>query len=84
MAEEIIELEDTLMGVQVVCKASGEYAIRITVNNGGSTNEWSLGFDEAIAKGKVGTILDSYIKGLEFVQEEVRKVFAEEEDSSKE
>lgn len=82
MSKEVIELEDTLMGVKVFVKPSGEYVVMITVN-GGTTNEWSLGFDEAIAKGKVVTILGSYTNGLNFVQEEVRKVFSEEEDTTK-
>ena len=77
---EQIEMEDTLMSVKVVVKEDGEYAIRVKVD-GGSINEWSLGMDEAVAKGKVQTILNSYVQGLEFVQEEVRKVFAEEEEA---
>ena len=79
MAEQI-EMEDNLMSVKVVVKEDGEYAIRVKVD-GGSINEWSLGMDETIAKGKVQTILNSYVQGLEFVQEEVRKVFAEQEDA---
>ena len=82
MADEQIEMEDTLMSVKVVVKPSGEYAIMVTAS-GGTINEWSLGHDEAIAKGKVSTILSSYMKGLEFIQEQVRTVFAEQEEATK-
>ena len=78
---EVVEMEDNLMTVKVVRGTAGEYEISIGVS-GGTINTWSLGHDEAVAKGKVSTILDSYMKGLEFVQGEVRKVFAEEEDKA--
>ena len=80
---EVIEMEDSLLKTEVIRNTDGEYVIKVIVS-GGSINEWSLGHDEAIAKGKVSTILGSYMNGLEFVQEEVRKVFAQEEDKAKE
>jgi hypothetical protein len=43
----------------------------------GTVNTWNLGFNEEIAKTKVKTIVDTYLKGLEFIQSEVRKVFEE-------
>ena len=48
--------------------------------HGKSVNTWSLGHDEAVAKGRVGSILDAYANGLEFTQEQVREIFAKEED----
>jgi len=42
---------------------------------GGTVNEWNLGMDEALAKGKVSTIISTYQKGLEYLQEQVRTVF---------
>ncbi len=83
MNNETIEMEDNLLKVKVVIKEDGEYAIQVIVDNG-TINEWSLGHDEVVAKGKVQTILNSYMQGLEFLQEEVRKVFAQEEDKSRE
>ena len=48
--------------------------------SGGTINEWTLGHDETIAKGKVSTIISTYIDGLEFVQNQVRTVFEEATD----
>ena len=48
----------------------------------GTVNTWNLGTDEDVAKGKVATIVDSYQKGLEFVQSQVRTIFEEVEQTS--
>ena len=75
-----IEMEDCLMKA-VVELIDGEYILKVTVPQM-SINEWTLGKDEAIAKGKASSILSSYTNGLEFVQGEVRKVFAEKEEGN--
>jgi hypothetical protein len=48
--------------------------------HGKSVNEWNLGKNEEIAQAKTATIIDSYEKGLEYVQSQVRTIFAEEEE----
>jgi hypothetical protein len=70
----MIELEVVMMEAKVEV-VDGEYILTIRVPNK-STNEWNLGLDEQIAKGKVVTVLDTYANGLEYVQEKVRGVFA--------
>ncbi len=77
-----IEMEDCLM-TAVVELVDGEYVLKVRVPTR-SINEWTLGKDEAIAKGKASNILSSYTNGLEFVQEQVRNVFSEEEERAKE
>ena len=42
---------------------------------GGTVNEWNLGMDETLAKGKVANLIDTYRKGLEYLQEQVRTAF---------
>ncbi len=48
--------------------------------HGQSVNEWNLGLNEEIAQSKVATIVDSYTKGLEYVQSQVRGIFSEQEE----
>ncbi len=73
-------MEDTLMSMKVEC-IDGDYTVSVKAEQG-STNSWSLGKDEAIAKGRVSTIMNSYLQGLEFIQEQVREAFAEAEDTT--
>lgn len=46
-----------------------------------TVNEWNLGFNEEVAQSKAATIVETYRKGLEFVQDQVRSVFSEQEDA---
>ncbi len=74
-----VEVDDVLMSMRVErLDETGEYTVSVKAH-GSTINTWSLGFDEAVAKGKVATILDSYVRGLEFIQEQVRSIFTEEE-----
>ena len=75
------ELEHVMMEATVEL-IDGDYILKVGVQDK-STNEWNLGSDEAIAKGKVQTVLNSYAEGLEYVQEQVRAVFAQQEESAK-
>lgn len=53
----------------------------ITVKAHGRTvNEWNLGFNEEVAQSKTATIVETYLNGLEFVQNQVRDVFAQAEE----
>jgi len=72
-----IEMKECLMKAIVEC-VKGEYILKVTVPNR-SVNEWTLGKDEGVAKARASKILTSYTNGLEFVQEQVREVFSEEE-----
>ncbi len=74
---ETIEMEMPLMVAKVVKSKLGIYSLRVKAYNG-STNEWSFGMDEQIAKGRTATVLDAYAKGMEFIQEQVRTAFDEE------
>ena len=82
MSKDIIEVEDVMMGYKVVNR-NGDYVLEVKVPFN-SVNEWNLGKNEEIAKSKVSTILTSYSQGLEYVQEQVRAVFAAEEQKVKE
>jgi len=73
------ELEHVMMEATVEL-IDGDYILKVGVQDK-STNEWNLGSDEQIAKGKVQTVLNSYADGLEYVQEQVRAVFAEQSDA---
>jgi len=73
------ELEYVMMEATVELIA-GDYILMVSVQDK-STNEWNLGSDEVIAKGKVQTVLNSYADGLEYVQEQVRAVFAQQEEA---
>ena len=79
--EDNIILDEALMRATVIVNSAGVYVTKITVE-GHSVNEWELGIDEVSAKSRVSTILSSYTKGLEFVQEEVRRLFSEEADKA--
>ena len=82
--EEIIEFESALMIAKVYRKdTESEYVLQIKVPDK-SVNEWTLGLNEEIAKSKVSTIINSYSQGLEYVQEQVRTAFAEQEEAVKE
>jgi len=87
--EEIAK--DPLMSFKIVKTEEGEFVMAVKVHKfsvdaegntyaDGTVNEWTLGLNEEIAQAKTKTIIDTYLKGLEFVQSEVRKVFANEED----
>ena len=75
------ELEHTMMEATVEL-IDGDYILKVGVQDK-STNEWNLGKDEGIAKGKVQTVLTAYADGLEYVQEQVRAVFASREEEAK-
>jgi len=68
------ELEVVMMEATVE-KTDEGYILKIRVPDK-SVNEWNLGLEEDVAKGKVATVLDTYAQGLEYVQEQVRGVFA--------
>ena len=51
---------------------------------GGTVNEWNLGMDEAVAKGKVATLIKTYQDGLEYLQEQVRTAFEVKESAEQE
>lgn len=63
-------------------KAEG-FELQVKVH-GKSVNSWNFGFNEEIAQSKTATVIDAYARGLEFVQEQVRHTFAEEEEATKE
>ena len=84
-------VEEALMSYKVTKSKLGIFEVAVKVVKfsadaegeiypDGTVNTWSLGLNEEIAKSKVKTIIDSYLKGLEFVQSEVRRVFVEEEE----
>ena len=77
------EIATGTMLMYKVMQNKGEFVLTIKAE-GGTINEWTLGMDEGIAKGKVKTILDTYANGMEFLQEEVRKVFAKVESAEEE
>ncbi len=80
---------ENLMSYKVeLDKDTKEYSVSVKVHQwgedadgnlypNGTVNTWNLGLNEEIAKSKVKTIVDTYLKGLEFVQSEVRRVFEE-------
>ena len=75
------ELEHIMMIAEVEL-VDGDYILKVGVQDK-STNEWNLGKDEGIAKGKVQTVLSAYAEGLEYVQEQVRTAFANQEEAIK-
>ena len=79
MSKEIVA-ETALMSYKVE-QVEEEYIIKVTVH-GKSVNEWTLGTNEEIAQSKAKTLVDTYMNGLEYVQEQVRNVFAEQENST--
>ena len=90
----IILVEEQLMSYKVTKDdKTGEIEISVKVHKwgedvdgnlyaDGTVNTWNLGTDEDVAKGKVATIVDSYQKGLEFVQSQVRTIFEEAEEQT--
>ncbi len=55
------------------------YKVSVKVH-GRTVNTWSLGHNEEIAQSKTTTIVETYLNGLEFVQDNVRDIFTEESD----
>ena len=78
MSNVIVE-ETPLVSYKVVKNDDGEFFIGVKVH-GQTVNEWNLGNNEEIAQSKSKTIIDTYLKGLEFVQQQVRTAFTEAED----
>ena len=75
--------DEPLMSYSVSHSKKDGYKISVKAH-GQSVNSWSLGHNEEIAQSKTSTIISSYTKGLEYVQEQVRTAFAEEEEKVKE
>ena len=71
--------DEPLMSYSVSYSKKDGYSIAVKAH-GKTVNVWNLGHNEEIAQSKTSTIVDTYLKGLEFVQENVRGVFAEESD----
>jgi len=74
---KIIVKDEPLMSYSVSHSKKDGYSIAVKAH-GSTVNVWNLGHNEEIAQSKTVTILDSYSKGLEYVQEQVRAVFEEE------
>ena len=72
--------DEPLMSYSVSHSKKDGYNIAVKVH-GKTVNVWNLGDNEEIAQSKTATILDSYSKGLEYVQEQVRAVFASHQPS---
>jgi len=75
-------MNEALLIAVVEKNKDGIYTLKVSAPNG-TINEWTFGTDKHEAKGKVATILDAYQKGMEFVQEQVRNSFAQEEEARK-
>lgn len=78
-AKENIVAEGAMMGYKVVHSVKEGYTLKVVVPER-TVNMWNLGHDEKEAKAKVVTILASYKDGLEYVQDQVRNVFAKKSD----
>lgn len=78
MSNMIVENEP-LMSYSIEQTTEG-YICRVKAH-GQSVNEWNLGLNEEVAQSKTSTIIDSYTKGLEYVQSQVRTIFTEQEDN---
>ncbi len=75
-------VEDTpIMSYKVVQNDEGEYVVGVVLH-GQTVNEWTLGMNEEVAQSKARTIIDTYVRGLEQVQQQVREIFAQEEDKA--
>jgi len=68
--------DEPLMSYSVEKTEEG-YITSVKVH-GKSVNSWNLGLNEEVAQSKTSTIIETYTNGLEFVQENVRNVFAKE------
>lgn len=66
--------EEPLMSYTVEQTTEG-YIILVKAH-GRTINEWNLGLDEDTARSKVATIVETYLNGLEFIQDQVRDVFS--------
>jgi len=74
---KLIVKDEPLMSYSVSHSKKDGYSIAVKAH-GKTINAWNLGMNEEIAQSKTLTILDSYSRGLEFVQNQVREVFAKE------
>lgn len=45
-----------------------------------TVNEWNLGLNEEVAQSKASTLVEAYRNGLEFLQGQIRDIYAEKED----
>lgn len=86
MSKDYLPTDIPMMSYTVVFK-NEKYELQIRVlkmyenQSDPTVNVWDLGENEEIAQSRATTILESYAKGLEHVQEQVRSVFAEQEDA---
>lgn len=70
------------MSYKVEKNELGEFVCQVKAH-GQSVNEWNLGLNEEIAQSKTATIIDSYTKGMEYIQSQVRTIFSEASDEGK-
>ena len=68
------------MSYNVYNDKDGNFVLAVKVH-GQSINEWNFGLNEEVAQSKTMTVIQSYTRGLEFVQSQVRGIFEEVEDS---
>ncbi len=76
MKMKSIVKDEPLMSYSVSHRKKYGYSIAVKAH-GKTVNVWNLGHNEEIAQSKSTTIVETYLKGLEFVQSEVRKTFEE-------
>jgi len=76
--KDTLPKEVPLMEYTVVHTEKDGFELQVKVH-GQSVNSWNFGFNEEIAQTKTATVISAYTRGLEFVQEQVRHSFAEEE-----
>lgn len=75
---KFIVKDEPLMSYSVSHSKKDGFSISVKAH-GKTVNVWSLGHNEEIAQSKATTIVDTYLKGMEFVQNNVRGVFSEAE-----
>ncbi len=77
---KLIVKNEPMVSYSVSYSKKDGYNLAVKVH-GKTVNAWNLGMNEEIAQSKTTTILNSYMNGLEYVQDQVRAVFAEQEDA---
>lgn len=82
MQDNYVQFEESLMTVKVVKRPEdGVFTVEFKVP-GGTVNEFVFGTDEGEAKAKVAMLIDSMKQGLEYIQDRVREIYSEAEESN--
>lgn len=78
-----IVTDEPLMSYSVSFSKKDGYKVAVKAH-GKTVNSWDLGHNEEIAQSRVKHLVDTYLQGLEFVQDQVRTIFADAEEKAKE